>query len=103
MKKPSHFKALINYYPTEKGGLVSPVSNGFRTAFQFPFELQTYIGVHTFEEDELIFPGDSVTIDITLMNAESFLDKLYTGMDFELSDNTGLIGNGVVTAVYFQD
>jgi len=101
MKKPSHFKALINYYSTEKGGLVSPISTGFRSAFQFPFELQTYIGAQLLEEeDELIFPGDSVTVDITLMNAESFLDKLYTGMDFEISDNTNTIGNGVIIAVY---
>ncbi len=100
MKKPSHFKALINYYPTEKGGLVSPVSTGFRAALQFPFELQTYIGVQTFEEEELIFPGDSATVDVTLINAELFLDKLYTGMDFELSSNTNTIGNGVIIAVY---
>jgi len=100
MKKLSHFKALINYFPTQKGGLVSPVSTGFRAAFQFPFELQTYIGAQNFEEEELIFPGDSATVDVTLINAESFLDKLYTGMDFEISDNTNIIGNGVITAVY---
>ncbi|WP_426278673.1 hypothetical protein ACN9MN_05445 [Chryseobacterium sp. S-02] len=100
MKKLSHFKALINYYPTEKGGLVSPVSDGFRTAFQFPFELQTYIGAQILEEEELIFPGDSVSVDVTLINAESFLGKLYTGMDFEISDNTGTIGNGIIVAVY---
>ena len=100
MKKLPHFKALINYYSTEKGGLVGPVSTGFRTAFQFPFELQTYIGAHILEEEDLIFPGDSVPVDITLMNAESFLDKLYTGMDFEISDNTGTIGNGIIIAVY---
>lgn len=100
MKKLPNFKALINYYPTEKGGLVSPVSTGFRATFQFPFELQPYIGAQTFEEEELIFPGDSVTVDVTLINAELFLEKLYTGMDFEISDNTGTIGNGIIIAVY---
>ncbi|KIC63987.1 hypothetical protein [Chryseobacterium taiwanense] len=100
MKQPSHFKALINYYSTEKGGLVSPISTGFRAAFQFPFELQTYIGVHIFEEEDLIFPGDSATLDIALINADSFLDKLYTGMDFEISDNSGIIANGIITNVY---
>ncbi|MFC5872262.1 hypothetical protein ACFP3I_06680 [Chryseobacterium arachidis] len=48
-------KALINYRTTE-GGLVCPVSNEFRASFQFPFELQRYIGIHNIEEEELIFP-----------------------------------------------
>ena len=100
MTKTSHFKALIHLKTTKEGGLVSPISTGFRSLFQFPFDLKTYIGVYTFEEDELIFPGDSVSIDITLLNAEEFLEKLFTGMDFELSDNSGAIGNGVVTVVY---
>ncbi|WP_262147312.1 hypothetical protein [Chryseobacterium foetidum] len=100
MKKPSHFKALIHYNLTEKGGIVNPVSTGFRASFQFPFELQTYIGSQNFEDPELIFAGDSVAVDVTLVNAESFLSKLYTGMDFEISDNSGVIGNGVIWEVY---
>ncbi|MBW3521218.1 MULTISPECIES: hypothetical protein [unclassified Chryseobacterium] len=100
MKKPSHFKALINYYTTEKGGLVTPISTGSRASFQFPFELRTYIGIHMIKEEELIFAGDSVTLDITLVNAESFLEKLYKGMDFEISDHSGIIGSGVITEVY---
>lgn len=100
MKKSSHFKALIHLKNTKEGGLVSPVSTGFRSLFQFPFELKTYIGIYTFEENELIFPGDSVSIDIALLNADEFLGKLFTGMDFDISDNSGIIGNGVVTAVY---
>lgn len=100
MKKTLHFKALINYYPTENGGIISPVSTGFRASFQFPFELKTYIGIQNFEEDELIFPNDSVTVDVSLLNAESFLSKLYTGMDFEISDNSGTIGNGIISEVY---
>lgn len=100
MKKSTHFKALINYISTEKGGLVSPVSTGFRAAFQFPFELKIYIGVHVFEEEELIFPGDSANLDITLVDAEGFLSKLYKGLDFEVSDNSGTIASGVITEVY---
>lgn len=100
MKKPSHFRALINYYQTAKGGVVNPVSTGFRAEFQFPFELKTYIGIQTFEDEELIFPGDSAVVDVTLINAESFLKNLYSGMDFEISDASGIIGSGVITALY---
>lgn len=102
MKKSIHFNALISYRTPEQGGLVSPVSDGFRASFQFPFELTTYIGIHTIEEEELIFPGDSVSVDITLVNAESFLGKLYKGMDFELTDHSVVIGSGVITDVYTE-
>lgn len=100
MKKSAHFKALINYRNSEEGGLVSPVSSGFRATFQFPFELQTYFGSQTFEEPEHIFAGDSVTVEVTLINAENFTDKLYSGMEFEISDNSGIIGHGVIADVY---
>lgn len=101
MKKNLHFTALINYYHSEKGGLVSPISSGFRSTFTFPYESKSYTGAHMFEDTELIFPGDSATIDISLIDAEPFLEKLYEGMDFEISDSSKVIGNGVVTAVLF--
>lgn len=100
MKKIVHFTALINYYTTEKGGLVTPVSSGFRASFKFPFELVAYIGVQEFTHTELIFPGDSEKIDVTLINADLFLGKLYTGMDFIISDNSGIIGDGVITTLF---
>ncbi|WP_265131036.1 hypothetical protein [Chryseobacterium oranimense] len=99
MRKAIHFKALINYFKTEKGGLVSPVSDGFRAFIKFPFELKSYIAVQTFNHTELIFPGDSVSIEVTLIDAEQFLEKLYEGMDFELIDNSGTIGAGIITEV----
>ena len=99
MKKIVHFTALINYYTTEKGGLVTPVSSGFRASFKFPFELKEYTGVQEFTHTELIFRGDSEKVDVTLINADSFLEKLYTGMDFVISDNSGIIGDGIITTV----
>lgn len=100
MKKTVHFKALINYFSSEKGGLISPISSSYRSEIKFPFELKSYIAVQTFTEAEIIFPGDSANIDVTLIGAEEFLEKLYRGMDFELWDNSGSIGNGVITEVY---
>lgn len=102
MKKTPHFKALINFKTSEDGGLVSPVSTGFRAALQFPFELKTYLGAHLMEEEDLIFPGDSVSVDIVLIDAEQFVSKLYKGMDFEISDSSGSLGSGVVTEIFSE-
>lgn len=103
MKKTSYFTALINFYPTDHNGLVSPVSTGFRVLFQFPYEMQPYLGALNFEEEELIFPGDSRSINISLINADSFVSKLYNGMDFEIVDQSGVIGNGIVTETLIEE
>ncbi|WP_288438176.1 hypothetical protein [uncultured Chryseobacterium sp.] len=99
-KKIAHFKSQINYKPTVKGGLVSPISSGFRSEIKFPFELKSYIATQEFTETELIFPGDSASIDVTLNGADLFLDQLYEGMDFELCDNSGVIAEGIITELY---
>lgn len=100
MKKTVHFKALVKYLSSENIGLVTPVSSDYRSEIKFPFALKSYIAAQTFTETEIVFPGDSANIDVTLIGADEFLEKLYRGMDFELSDNSGSIGNGVITEVY---
>lgn len=77
-------------YSNRKGGLVS-ISTEFRVSIQFPIELKTYIGAPVFEEEELIYAGDSSTLDITLVDAEGFVSKLHKGLDFEILDNSGTI------------
>lgn len=99
-KKIAHFKALINYLSSKNGSLISPISSGYRSEIKFPFELKSYIAAQTFTETEIIFPGDSENVDVTLIGVEQVLEKLYRGMDFELFNNSGSIGNGVITEVY---
>jgi len=100
MKKRPHFKALITYNKTEDGGIVTPVSSGFRASFIFPFENRMYIASQTFPEAELVFPGDVINAEITLIGDDMLNDKLYEGMDFEVADQSGTIGSGVITTVY---
>ncbi len=58
------------------------------------------MGSQTFPENEPVFPGDAVTAEVTLITADAMLGKLYEGMDFEITDNSGTIGSGVITTVY---
>lgn len=100
MKKRPHFKALITYNKTEDGGIVTPVSSGFRASFKFPFENRMYIGSQTYPETELVFPGDVIPAEVTLIGDDIPNDQLYEGMDFELADQSGTIGSGVIKTVY---
>ncbi len=100
MKKRPHFKALMTYKTTESGGIVTPVSSGFRVSLKFPFESKLYIVSQTFPETELVFPGDVISAEITMITDDMMIDKLYEGMDFEIEDQSGTIGSGVITTVY---
>lgn len=100
MKKRPHFKALMTYKTTEDGGIVTPVSSGFRASLKFPFDTRLYMASQTFSETELVFPGDVISAEITMINDGTSSDKFYEGMDFEFEDQSGTIGSGVITTVY---
>lgn len=101
MRKKAHFKALINLSTTEDGGTTNPLSSGFRGVVRFPFDNREFFANHTFGETELIFAGDSATVEITLVQSDDVLEKLYEGLAFELSMNSNVIGSGVVTQLYY--
>ena len=100
MKKRPHFKALLTFLPTEDGGIATPVSSGFRTAIQFPFDSREFLANHTFLEIDLVFPGDIINVDITLLDSGDALEKAYEGLDFELLLNSNLIGSGTIAQLY---
>ena len=100
MKKKPHFKAILTYLSTDEGGIVTPVSSGFRSVIRFPYDNQEIIANHAFSETELVFPGDSVNADILMLEAERVIEKIYEGMDFDLLINSNIIGSGVITQIY---
>lgn len=100
MEKRPHFKATLTYLKTENGGIVTPVSSGFRTIIKLPNDTQDIIAHQTFIDTEIVFPGDSVSADIYLLNANETLEKIYAGQDFDLIINSVVIGNGIITHIY---
>lgn len=100
MEKRPHFKATLIYLKTEDGGIVTPVSSGFRTVIRFPYDNRDLIANQSFLETEIVFPGDTVSADIFLLEAKEALEKIYTGIDFDLLINSNIIGSGVITHIY---
>ncbi len=99
MKHSKHFKASIHYLPTEEGGIITPISSGFRTIIKFPFDPNEYFGEQLLPDDEIIYAGDTVSTEIQLRSNNDDVN-LYEGLDFELIINESVIGTGVVTEVY---
>lgn len=100
MKKRPHFRATITYLATADGGIVSPVSSGFRSQIRFPYHSRHILANQTFLETELVFPGDTVNADIFLVDDNDSLEKIYSGLDFELFANDNALGSGVITHIY---
>ena len=103
MKRSPHFKATLTYFATEDGGIVTPVSSGFRCIFRFPYLNQDCLASQTFIETELVFAGDTVSADIILLEAKEILEKIYKGLDFDLFVNLIKIGSGIITDIYVDE
>lgn len=100
MEKRPHFKATLTYLTTEDGGIVTPVSSGFRAVIRFPYDNRELIANQTFLETEIVFPGDTVVADIYLLDATKMLENIYTGLGFDLIIQSNIIANGVITHIY---
>ncbi|WP_332454386.1 hypothetical protein [Chryseobacterium aquaticum] len=103
MKIKPNFTALLTYLPAKDGVKTTPVSSGYRSSIKFPFDLELYIGVQTFIETDLVFPGDTVTAEIALLKSENTKDKIYEGLDFDFFEAQNMIGHGVVIKIINPD
>jgi translation elongation factor EF-Tu-like GTPase len=103
MKIKPTFTALLTYSPAKDGVKTTPVSSGYRSLIKFPFDLELYIGVQTFGETDLVFPGDTISAEIALLKSEYVTGKIYEGLDFDFFEGENLIGHGVVTKVIHPD
>ncbi len=102
MKLKSRFTALLTYTPMEEGGRPTPVSSGYRPGFKFSFDENLFTGIQKFTGTNLVFPGDTVNAEITLLNPEKLTGKIYEGMDFDFFEGPKRIGHGTITKLYIQ-
>lgn len=100
MKTKQHFKALISLSTSDKGGIVTPISSGFRAVIKFPLDTTDYSANFTFLESEMIFPGDTAVADLWLLKPDNASERIYAGLDFNIFINSKQIANGVISTVY---
>lgn len=96
MKSRPQFLALLTFLSPEDGNNATPVSSGYRPEIKFPFDQKLVRGKQNFMETELVFPGDVVQSEITILTEEDYAGKFYSGLDFEFYEGEILIGHGVI-------
>jgi|GEM_PF-4879131 len=90
-------EALVTFLRNEDGGRRSPTSSGYSA--QLDVEGRKRIpALFTFEEEQLVYPGDSLTASLTLL-AEAPQSLFYVGLSFRFFENEKFVGTGVVTAL----
>lgn len=102
MLKP-HFIALLNFISEKEGGRKTPTSSGYRTEIKFPFNTETILGENHFIDADLVFSGDTINAEITIIDFEKINGKLYNGLDFDFYEGEFLMGKGVITKILNTD
>jgi len=103
MSRSADFIAELEYLTTEEGGRVTPVHSGCRPQLKFAFaEMQTS-GRQIFVGRDLVYPGEKVLAEITIIAVPFFAGKLYSGLQFEFREGARIIGSGIITDILNKD
>jgi len=92
----SDFIASLRYRTTEEDGRKTPAKSGYRPQVKFEFDDKQSFGLQVFIGRELVYPGDSVEAEITLLSIDHLENKLVKGMTFEFLEGTRVIGSGKI-------
>lgn len=95
------FIAVLSYLTEDDGGLSTPISSGHWAALQFSSYAVRLFGTQNFVDVDLVFPGDKVTAEITLV-VQNDGKVIYSGADFEIFDGDNVVGTGVVKKLIKQ-
>lgn len=98
MNARPHFSALLTFTPNKSTEDRTPASSGYRAALRFSSDQKLCLASMNFTEAELVFPGDSVTAEITLLDSNAG-SILYEGLDFDFYEAGKLVGSGVVSKI----
>ena len=90
-------EAEITFTRTEEGGRESPVSSGYRP--QFYYDGHDWDAVHTYEDTELVYPGETVKAYICFVSPQCHVGKLYSGKKFLLREGARIVGKGRITKI----
>lgn len=93
------FIATLTYKTTQQGGRKTPAMSGYRPHIKFDFEEMQTSGQQIFINRELVFPGETVDAEISIIGMDYFANKLKEGMEFEFREGARVIGTGKIKLI----
>jgi len=93
------FIATLTYKTSEEGGRKTPAKSGYRPQIKFDFEEMQTSCEQIFIERNMVYPGETVKAEITLLSVPLFGGRLKEGMKFEFREGNSIIGTGIINHI----
>ena len=97
------FIAQLTYLTTEEGGRTGVFISGYRPQVKFPFSKQMTSGQQILLDKEMVFPGESVKVELALMAPITFKHQLSIGQEFEVREGARIVGRGEILEILNKD
>jgi translation elongation factor EF-Tu-like GTPase len=90
-------EAQITFLATEQGGRKSGAFSGYRP--QFAYDGMDWDAVHTYPDNEVVYPGQTVRVILSFLSPEQHVGKLWPGKTFQCREGQKVVANGVVLKI----
>lgn len=97
------FTAILTYRTTEEGGRETPAFTGYRPQIKFEFSDMQTSGSQKFLNTDIVYPGQTVEAEITIVSPNICEGKLTEGTPFEFREGRTVIGTGVIKKILNPD
>ena len=87
----------ITFLPTEHGGRQSSVSTGYCP--QLYYDSEDSGAFHSYPDREIVFPGDTVRVELRLLNEKCHVGRLFVGKVVLIREGNKTVGYGHVTKI----
>lgn len=91
------FEAEITFLTTDEGGRKGYALSGYRP--QFFYEGEDHDAIQEFVDKERVYPGETVTVQLHLLNPELLRDALRVNDHFQIREGLRTVGRGKVTRI----
>ena len=99
MNKPPDFIADLHYFTTEQGGRKTPALTNYFPQVKFNFSKNYGGGRQKFINKDLVNPGEDVIAEITLLDSFWCINKLTTGLKFDIMEGAKVVAAGVILEI----
>lgn len=98
-QKPD-FIALLKYKTTEEGGRKTPAKSSYKPLVEFPELKPLTSGEQIFIDKEIVYPGDEVKAQMTILSVEAYEGKLHVGQQFRFCESPDrTLGTGQILEI----
>ncbi|TSJ40441.1 hypothetical protein FO440_11835 [Mucilaginibacter corticis] len=103
MNKQPDFIAELTYRTNEQGGRSTSALSGYRPHIKFAFSEYQTTGQQKFLNKEIVYPGESVSAEISILSVDFFKHKLKKYLEFEFREGSRVIGTGRIIDILNPD